>query len=69
MKTLKFKTNAKCRHCVMRIAQELDKRLTFSQWSIELATPEHRLTVTSDYSSDEIIRMVSGAGYRAEEVK
>ena len=52
METKKFKTNAKCRGCVAKIAESLDKILS----------------VTSDQSDAVIIKAVSDAGFKAEKI-
>lgn len=66
MKTLRFKTNAKCGGCVAGIGKELDKILSAEQWSVDLASPDRVLTVTSDRTADEIRAAVEAAGFRAE---
>ena len=54
METRKFKTNAKCGGC--------------NQWDIDLSTPDRVLTITSDLSDDDIVRLVVAAGFKAEKI-
>lgn len=66
MKTLKFSTNAKCGGCVARIGEALGKVVPEGKWSIDLSTPDRVLTVETDLSTEEIVRIVTEAGYKAE---
>ena len=66
MKTARFRTNAKCGGCGVRIGEALNKIVPAESWSIDLSTPERILTVTSDLSDGEIVRTVEQAGYKAE---
>ena len=66
MKILKFSTNAKCGGCVARIGEALGKVVPEGKWSIDLSTPERVLTVETDLSAEEIVRIVTEAGYKAE---
>lgn len=66
MKILKFRTNAKCGGCVARIGEALGKVVPEGKWSIDLSTPERVLTVETDLSAEEIVRIVTEAGYKAE---
>lgn len=68
MKTSQFKTNAKCNGCVAKIGAALDTLLKRDQWNIDLSTPDRILTVTSDCPDEEIIRLVTGAGFKAEKI-
>lgn len=70
MATKKFKTNAKCGGCSTRIGVALEKNgVKAGEWSLDLTNPEKLLTVNSEMTSDAIIRVVTEAGYQAEEVK
>ena len=68
METKKFKTNAKCRGCVDKIAESLDKILPREQWDIDLNSTDKMLYVTSDQSDAVIIKAVSDAGFKAEKI-
>ncbi len=70
MTTQKFKTNAKCGGCSSKIGAALEQNgVPAGGWSLDLEHPEKLLTVNSEMTSDEIIRIVTGAGYQAEEVR
>lgn len=70
MATKKFRTNAKCGGCSSKIGAALEQNgVPAGGWSLDLANPEKLLTVNSEMSSDEIIRVVADAGFKAEEVK
>lgn len=67
MKTLSFRTNAKCAGCTAKIDTELGKLLPQGSWSFDLSSPDRTLTVTdAPVSPGEIIAAVTAAGYRAE---
>lgn len=69
MKTLSFRTNAKCTGCTAKIDAELEKLLPQGSWSFDLASPERTLTVTgSPVAAADIIAAVTTAGYRAEQI-
>lgn len=68
MKTMKFKTSAKCGGCVAKIDAVLEGRLPDGSWSVDLSSPDKILTVEADVSEDEIISLVKSAGFRAERV-
>ena len=68
METKKFKSNAKCRGCVAKIAESLDKILPREQWDIDLNSADKILSVTSDQSDAVIIKAVSDAGFKAEKI-
>ena len=61
METRKFKTNAKCGGC-------LNTAVARNQWDIDLSTPDRVLTITSDLSDDDIVRLVVAAGFKAEKI-
>lgn len=64
MKSMKFKTNAKCEHCVAAISSYLNKIMEPSQWNIDLASPDRILTVEADISPEKIIEAVENAGFK-----
>lgn len=66
MITKKFKTNAACGGCAVRIGKSLARLVPESQFTIETNSPDKILTITSDLSDSEIIRAVEEAGYKAE---
>lgn len=68
MKTMKFKTSAKCGGCVAKIDAVLEGCLPDGSWSVDLSSPDKILTVEADVPEDEIISLVKSAGFRAERV-
>ena len=68
MKTSTFKTNAKCGGCVAKIEPSLNTAVARNQWNIDLSTPDRILTITSDLSDEEVVRLVTAAGFKAEKI-
>ena len=68
MKTSTFKTNAKCGGCVATIETSLNTAVARNQWNIDLSTPDRILTITSDLSDEEVVRLVTAAGFKAEKI-
>lgn len=68
MKTSSFKTNAKCGGCVAKIETFLNTAVARDQWNIDLSTPDRILTITSDLSDEEVVRLVTAAGFKAEKI-
>ena len=68
MKTSTFKTNANCGGCVAKIETSLNTAVARNQWNIDLSTPDRILTITSDLSDEEVVRLVTAAGFKAEKI-
>lgn len=68
MKTTKFKTSAKCGGCVAKIGEHLDKAVSRDQWNIDLASPDKILTITSDLTDEEVMKLVKEAGFKVEKI-
>ena len=68
MKTSTFKPNAKCGGCVAKIETSLNTAVARNQWNIDLSTPDRILTITSDLSDEEVVRLVTAAGFKAEKI-
>ena len=68
MKTSQFKTNAKCGGCVAKIAASLAQAVSRDQWNIDLTSPDRILTITSELSDDEIVGLITAAGFKAEKM-
>lgn len=63
----KFKTNAKCGGCAAAIGTALEKNgVATGAWSLDLTGPDKVLTVESDLTAADIVRIVTEAGFRAE---
>lgn len=70
MKTLKFKTNMKCKGCVSSVAFRLNSLPGLSKWEVDLEHPDKLLIVeTITATEEEIIAAVAKAGYESIEVK
>lgn len=67
MKTLKFNTNIKCGGCVAAVSPALNAESQISKWEVDINDPNKPLTVTTDLSSSEVIKLVEKAGYKASE--
>jgi len=70
METLKFKTTIKCEGCVSKVSPFLDKSAGKDNWKVDVKVPDKILTVTTDEktTSDEIVKSVLQAGFKAERV-
>ncbi|MCX4358196.1 MAG: heavy metal transport/detoxification protein [Rikenellaceae bacterium] len=68
MKTMKFKTSAKCGGCVAKIDAALEGRLPDGSWNIDLSSPDRILTVEADVPEEEIVTLVKSAGFKAERI-
>ncbi|WP_281670937.1 heavy-metal-associated domain-containing protein [Rikenella microfusus] len=70
MATQKFRTNAKCGGCSAKIGAALEQNgVPAGGWSLDLAAPEKWLTVDSELAPEAIVRIVTEAGFKAEEVR
>jgi copper chaperone len=69
METLKFKTNINCGGCIATVKPFLDKADGIEKWEVDTENPQKILTVeTSNLNSEEVIKIVSEAGYKAERI-
>ena len=68
MKTMKFKTSAKCGGCVAKIDAALEGRLPDGSWNIDLSSPDRILTVEADVPEEESVTLVKSAGFKAERI-
>ena len=64
----RFKTNIKCGGCVQKVKPFLDSLKDIEEWNVDLNSPDRVLTVEGEISADNVIRAISGAGYRAERI-
>lgn len=60
-----FKTNIKCANCIGNVTPVLDEVLGQGSWHIDTIVPEKKLTVESDLATEDIIKAVEKAGYKA----
>ena len=63
-----FKTNAKCAGCVAKIGEKLNHTPGITEWSIDLTNPNRTLHINSSLTDNEIITLVSEAGFKAEKL-
>lgn len=69
MKTMIFRTNAKCEGCLARIEKTLQGKINREEWNLDLSDPNRTLTVISDKLTDkEIMGLISKAGYLIEPI-
>ncbi|NLA24435.1 MAG: hypothetical protein GX879_05655 [Bacteroidales bacterium] len=68
MKTYKFKTNINCGGCLASIKPHLEAEQRIVTWEVDLNDNDKILTVQAqEISKEEIIEIVTKAGYRIEE--
>lgn len=67
MKTLKFNTNIKCGGCVAAVSPSLNAEGQIAKWEVDINDPNKPLTVTTDLTPEEVIKLVEKAGYKASE--
>lgn len=63
-----FKTNAKCAGCVAKIGEKLNHTPGIVEWSVDLADANKTLHIIASLTDDEIISLVSDAGFKAEKL-
>ncbi len=69
METIKFKTNINCGGCIAKVTPFLDKAEGIETWKVDTENPQKILTVeTSLLKSEDVIKIINDAGYKAEKV-
>jgi len=68
MKTHTFKTNIKCTGCVAKVTPFLNEAIGDKNWQVDYNNPQKILSVETDIQSDEIIKVVERAGFKAEKL-
>ncbi|HNQ60376.1 MAG TPA: heavy-metal-associated domain-containing protein [Bacteroidales bacterium] len=66
MKTLRFKTNLHCQHCIQKITPLLNAEEDIASWHVDLETSDKVLTVKGDINPEKIISELEKIGYRAQ---
>jgi copper chaperone len=66
MKTLQFKTNINCGGCIATVSPELNNNDNIQQWGVDIKSPDKTLTISTDYSQDEIKEILEKVGFKAE---
>lgn len=69
MKTLHFKTDVSCSSCIATVSPELEFKEKIQDWSIDITNPENILTITTDYTEDEVKEILHKVGHKAEAIK
>jgi hypothetical protein len=65
MKTIRFKTSAKCNGCVQILSEIFNDKISDGSWDFDLTVSPSILTVkTERLSKENIISIVEQAGYR-----
>lgn len=66
MKTLQFKTNLACSHCVAAVSPMLNQNLDIERWHVDLSDPDRTLTVEGDEAQpQQVVEAVEKAGFTA----
>lgn len=69
MKTLRFKTNIKCGGCIEKAAPVLNNNKDVLKWEVDTNSPDRILDIkTETLNSQDIINLVSKAGFQAEPI-
>jgi copper chaperone len=67
VKKYQFKTNINCGGCLATVTPGLDANDEIKSWSVDSSDPKKVLTVeTENVSEEELIKIISEAGYKAE---
>ncbi|MBI1183338.1 hypothetical protein GC194_03645 [bacterium] len=65
----KFKTNINCNNCINAVTPFLNKEIDIERWEVDTENPNKILTVNTDLSADEVVRIVEEAGYKAAKLE
>ncbi len=69
MEKFSFKTNINCNGCKSAVAPFLNKESRISRWEVDTDIPDKILTVEGEnINSNEIIELITSAGYRIEKI-
>jgi copper chaperone len=70
MDKLKFKTNIHCNGCKTAVTPFLNKESSIEKWEVDTNHPDKILQVEGEsLNKNEIINLITAAGYRIEEIK
>ena len=68
MKTLKFKSNINCDHCIAKVTETLDKIAGHDHWQVDITNPDKIVTLESDtLTMDQINEALGKLGYKVSE--
>ncbi|MBC7388298.1 MAG: hypothetical protein H7329_03730 [Opitutaceae bacterium] len=68
MKTLKFNTDIKCAGCVAGVSPFLNGDKNIKKWDVDISDPQKVLTVESDLEENQVVELVSKAGFKAKSI-
>lgn len=66
MSTLQFKTNIYCGRCIKAVTPTLNGEKAIANWQVDTANPNKILTVTGDLTADQVVALVTDAGFEAQ---
>ena len=66
MNTLRFKTNINCANCVRAVTPTLNGEPAISAWQVDTEASNKVLTVTTDLSEQQLVALVTNAGFQAK---
>ena len=65
MKTLKFSTDIKCAGCIAGVSPLLNADKNIANWEVDIHNPQRILTLQTDLEENQVIELVSKAGFKA----
>ncbi len=68
MNTLQFKTNINCGGCIKAVTPTLNGEKGIANWQVDTANPDKILTVNGDLTADQVVALVTEAGFEAQPV-
>ena len=66
MNTLQFKTNINCGGCLKAVSPALNGEKAIDAWHVDTANPDKLLTVSGALTAEQVVALVTEAGFRAE---
>lgn len=68
MKKLKFKTNINCSGCIAKFTPHIAGKEGVQTWAVDTTTADKVLTVEGHLTKEEILDLVTTAGFQAREI-
>jgi copper chaperone len=68
MKEIKFKTNIKCKGCLVQVGPALNETAGENNWQVDLASADKTLIVKGDFKEAEMVAAMKNAGYTAARI-
>ncbi|MFY0672497.1 MAG: cation transporter [Bacteroidia bacterium] len=62
----KFKTNINCGNCIASVTPFMNKEIDIESWEVDTENLDKVLTVETDLSKEEVVKVVEEAGFKAE---